>query len=103
MEYKQPNNKQTIEPPKDYEEPEELIQQPQEERERQSSDLQIFSLPTLRFDVEVAKNVAISLIASGENSDEARKSFDVLVKLLNEKIDLNNKEKKGKVKNPLVG
>ncbi len=97
MEYK-PIKKQIIEQhkPKEYDEDEDDIpgQEP-EEKEHRQPNVQVYSLPTLHFSLEIGRDIAVNLTAAGLIDEEARKSFGVLVKLLNEKINLHKSKKKG--------
>ena len=73
---------------------EEPTQQP-EEKPKQNQIIQ-YTQPYLRFDFEIKKDLVVSMLATGETSEEARQSFCLLIELLNEKISLNNKEPKSK-------
>ena len=66
--------------------------QPTEEEKSKAPQIVQYTLPCLRFDFELGKDVVVSMLAVGENSDQARQSFCLLIELLNEKINLNNKE-----------
>lgn len=102
-------NKQTMieqHKPEEYDEEEDTIlepEQPEDIRKHRQPEVNVNNtLPTLYFNLELKKGIAITLTAVGSDDEKARESFELLLKQL-DRINLNDEETKKEGKGSYIG